>query len=239
MNDTANETLTQVDFTTEELTVLLRLIGAALPQFQPLNLSDAEREAALRALYARGVLTADETGQFAVNGGAALLATAGVQARVVAQLDRPSQNIRDIVYVLDGFVVRQSEPLAGVQRFQILDTPYKLVAFLSAALNIDPEQTGAPIGEPISLMREEWRAARDAAIDGVPTSLVETLAAPNAVVGMTTVAVLEGQPQAPRDVLLLGHPSGGYWLVIFEGETVNAYPVDSVGAVQAMVDLLG
>lgn len=235
-----DETLMQVDFTTEELTALLRLLGASLPQFQQLDLSVEAREAALRALYARGVITADTEGNFSVNSGAALLATAGVQARSIVQLDRPSQQLRDIVYVLDGFVVRQSEAIPGVQRFQILDTPFKLVALFSAALNINPDQNNAPIGTPFTVTRADWQRLREGGIAaGAPESLWRALNVPQVVVGMTAVVILDGQPQAPNDALFLGHPEGGYWAISFNGDTVQAAPVDSVGAVQTMVNLLG
>lgn len=234
-----DESLTQVDFTTEELTALLRLLGASLPQFQPLNLTDEQREAALRALYARGVIVADSEGKFSVNGGAAILATAGVQARVIAQLDRPSEQLRDILYVLDGFVVRQSEAIPGVQRFQIFDTPFKLVALFSAALNISPDQTATPVGTPFAVTREDWQHIRNEGVQaGAPESLWRALNAPKVVVGMTAVIITNAQPQTPKDALLLGHPDGGYWAILFSSDTVQAVPVDSVGAVQTMVNLL-
>jgi len=236
-----DEILTQVDFTTEELSVLLRVIGATLPQFQPLDLTDEAREATLRALYARGIITADADGQFSVNGGAALLVSAGVQARLIAQLDRPVQQIHDILYLLDGLVLRQTEPMAGIQRFQILDTPFKLVSLFSAALNIDPDHLTAPDGDAVTLTRAEWTALRDAPPSqrAEPESLWRALALPNAVVAMTSVTIYDGQPQAPQDLLMLGHPDGGYWSVIFQGDDVTARPLDSVGAVQELVNLLG
>jgi len=240
LNDAANDTLTQVDFTTEELTVLLRLLGATLPQFQPLELTDEEREAALRALYARGVITADVEGAFLIDPSAAILATAGVQARIIVQLDRPAQQIRDILYVLDGLLLRQSEPMTGIQRFQILDTPFKLVTLFSVALNIDPERLNAPNGESLLLTRTEWIALRDAppSKNYESESLWRALTRPNAVVAMTSIVIQDGQPQTPKDVLMLGHPDGGYWQVIFEGNAVTAHPLDSVGAIQALINLL-
>lgn len=241
LDDALNDTLTQVDFTHEELSVLLRLVGAGLPLFTPLELDETARDATLRALYARGVITADADGQFSVDGGAAVLVTAGVTARGIAQLDRPSQQVRDLLYVMNGFVIRQTEPLPGVQRFQILDTPYKLVALLTAALNITPGQTTAPAGQAVTLPRAKWQALHGSteAVEGVPESLWQAVVSPNVVVGLTLVTVEGGQPQAPKDVLLIGHSSGGYWKISFSGDRVMAEPLDSVGAVQVLVGLLG
>ncbi len=239
-NDAANDTLVQIDFTHEEMSILLRLMGASLPLFTPLELSDDAREAVLRMLYVRGILFADVNGQYSVNASVALMVTAGVQARGIAQLNRPSQDMRDMLYVMNGFLLRQSEPLPGVVRFQVLDTPYKLVALLGAVLNLDPDQAGAPQGHPVTLTGDQWQAVRAGQLlEDVPASLGEALMSPAVVLGLTMVAVVNGQPQAPTDMLVLGHPDGGYWVARFGGEQVSAEPLDGVGAVQMLVTVLG